>query len=206
LTIPCQADIFNIDMLSYQKERIDNALLFFAQNHYKKTKKYLSQTFLYKYLAFFEFRYLKKAGDMPLELTYKAMEHGPVPMEIYNNRDNPNYFSKIVFEPIQTKSGKSMYLVKPKGTFDSDYFADAELKEMNELIDIFAKRWVGATEMSEASHQDIKAWKKTYYRQPNDNIDPIEEFDRDITAIPEDSLQTEELKYLMHRKIMELAV
>jgi len=193
-------------MLSYQKERIDNALLFFAQNHYKKTKKYLSQTFLYKYLAFFEFRYLKKVGDMPLELTYKAMEHGPVPMEIYNNRDNPSYFSKIVFEPIQTKSGKSMYLVKPKGTFDSDYFADAELKEMNELIDIFAKRWVGATEMSEASHQEIKAWKKTYSRQPNDNIDPIEEFDRDITALPEDSLQTEELKYLMHRKIMELAV
>ena len=149
---------------------------------------------------------MKKVGDMPLELTYKAMEHGPVPMEIYNNRDNPSYFSKIVFEPIQTKSGKSMYLVKPKGTFDSDYFADAELKEMNELIDIFAKRWVGATEMSEASHQEIKAWKKTYSRQPNDNIDPIEEFDRDITALPEDSLQTEELKYLMHRKIMELAV
>jgi hypothetical protein len=193
-------------MLFYQKERIDNALLFFAQSHYNKTKKYLSQTFLYKYLAFFEFRYLKKAGDMPLELTYKAMEHGPVPMEIYSNRDNPSYFSKIVFEPIQTKSGKSMYLVKPKGTFDSDYFADAELKEMNDLIDIFAQRWVGATEISEASHQDIKAWKKTYSREPNANIDPIEEFDRDITAIPEDSLQTEELKYLMHRKIMELAV
>jgi len=192
-------------MLSYQKERIDNALLFFAQNHYKKTKKYLSQTFLYKYLAFFEFRYLKKAGDMPLELTYKAMERGPVPMEIYNNRDNPNYFSKVVFEPSLTKSGKSMYLVKPNGTFDPDYFAEAELKEMNDLIDIFAQQWVGSTEMSEASHQTIQAWKKTYSRQPNADIDPIEEFDRDITEVPEDALQTGELKYLMHRKMMELA-
>jgi len=55
--------------------------------------------------------------------------------------------------------------------------------------------------MSEASHQAIKAWKKTYTRQPNAEIDPIEEFDRDITTIPEEALHTEELKYLMRRKI-----
>jgi hypothetical protein len=193
-------------MLPYRKERIDNALLFFAQNHYKKTKKYLSQTFLYKYLAFFEFRYLKAAGDMPLELTYKAMERGPVPMEIYSNRDNPAYFSKVIFEPFQTQSGKTGYLVKPNGKFEPDYFAEAELDEMNGLIEIFAQQWVGASEMSEASHQKIKAWKKTYSRQPNANIDPIEEFDRDILAIPEETLQTEELKYLMHRKMTGLAV
>lgn len=193
-------------MLSYRKERIDNALLFFAQNHYKKTKKYLSQTFLYKYLAFFEFRYLKAAGDMPLELTYKAMERGPVPMEIYSNRDNPNYFSKVLFEPFQLENGKTGYLVKPNGIFASDYFAEAELKEMNSLIDMFAHDWVRASEMSEASHQAIKAWKKTYNHQPNADIDPIDEFDRDIMAIPEDALHTEELKYLMRRKMAKIAV
>jgi hypothetical protein len=143
---------------------------------------------------------------MPLELTYKAMEHGPVPMEIYSNRDKPNYFSKVIFEPSQTKSGKPIYVVKPNGTFDSDYFAKAELDEMNDLIDMFAQQWVSATEMSEASHQAIQAWKKTYSRQPNANIDPIEEFDRDIMTVPEDSLQTGELKYLIHRKMLELAV
>ena len=188
-------------MIAYRKERIDNALLFFAQNHHKKTKNHLSQTFLYKYLAFFEFRYLKTAGDMPLELTYKAMERGPVPMEIYGNRDKPNYFAKVVFEPLKTKSDSIGYIVKPNGKFESDYFAEAELKEMNNLIEIFAQQWVTATEMSEASHQAIKAWKKTYTRQPNAEIDPIEEFDRDITTIPEEALHTEELKYLMRRKI-----
>jgi len=193
-------------MLSYRKERIDNAILFFAQNHYKKTKKYLSQTFLYKYLAFFEFRYLKAAGDMPLELTYKAMDRGPVPMEIYDNRDNLGYFSKVIFEPFQTKSGGDGYLVKPNGKFDPDYFAEAELEEMKNLIEMFAQRWLGASEMSEASHQDIKAWKKTYTRQRNAEIDPIEEFDRDILSVPEETLHTEELKYLMHRKMTELAV
>jgi hypothetical protein len=193
-------------MLSYQKERIDNALLFFAQKHYKKTKKHLYQTFLYKYLAFFEFRYLKAAGEMPLELTYIAMQRGPVPIEIYNNRDNPAYFSKVIFEPVQTKSGGTGYRVKPNGKFDSDYFAEAELEEMNNLIEIFAQKWVGAAEMSEASHQDIKAWKKTYSRQPDANIDPIDEFDRDITAVPEETLQNAEYKYLVHRKMLELAI
>jgi len=162
-------------MLSYRQERIDNALLFFAQNHYKVTKKYLSQTFLYKYLAFFEFRYLKAVGDMPLGLTYKAMERGPVPMEIYGNRDKPGYFIKVIFEPFQTASGKDGYLVKPNGKFAPDYFAETELKEMENLIEIFAQQWVGATEMSEASHQAIQAWRKTYSRQPNADIDPIEE-------------------------------
>jgi len=193
-------------MISYRKERIDNSLLFFAEKHYKKTKRYLSQTFLYKYLAFFEFRYLKAAGNMPLELTYKAMERGPVPMEIYGNRDKPDYFAKVIFEPFQIKGGSTGYIVKPNGKFDPDYFAEAELEEMNNLIEIFAQQWVTAIEMSEASHQAIKAWKKTYTRQPNAEIDPIEEFDRDITAIPEDELYTEELKYLMRRKIAEHAV
>jgi uncharacterized phage-associated protein len=192
-------------MLSYRKERINNVILFFAQNHYKKTKKYLSQTALYKYLAFFEFRYLKKVGNMPLELTYKAMPHGPVPLEIYENRDNPTYFPLVTLEPFQTKSGTG-YLIKPKGKFTSDYFAEAELEEMNNLIEIFAQQWIGASEMSDASHQSIQAWKKTYSRNPNAVIDPIEEFDRDIMAVPEETLKTGELRYLMHRKMMELAL
>jgi len=200
------SDIFIMAMLSYQKERIDNALLFFAEKHYQKTKKYLSQTFLYKYLAFFEFRYLKSTGDMPLELTYKAMDHGPVPMEIYGNRDKSGYFSKVIFEPFITKSGGDGYLVKPNGKFDPDYFAEAELEEMKNLIEMFARQWVGASEMSEASHRAIKAWSKTYSRQPYADIDPIEEFDRDILAIPEETLHTEELKYLMRRKMAEFAV
>jgi len=143
---------------------------------------------------------------MPLELTYKAMEHGPVPMEIYDNRENSSCFSKVIFEPFQMKDGKTGYLVKPNGKFDPDYFAIAELEEMNDLIDMFAQQWVGATEMSEASHQAIKAWKKTYSRQPNANIDPIEEFDRDIMATPEETLQNAEYRYLVRRKMLELAV
>jgi uncharacterized phage-associated protein len=94
-------------MLAYRKERIDNAILFFAKEHYKKTKNDLSQTALYKYLAFFEFRYLKKYGEMPLELEYKAWEYGPVPIEIYVNRETIGYFSLTAFEPVPLKSNRA---------------------------------------------------------------------------------------------------
>lgn len=194
-------------MTAYRKERVDNAVLFFASEHYKKTRKYLSQTALYKYLAFFEFRTLKDTGDMPLELQYIAMPHGPVPKEIYENRENPAYFASVSFEPVRLKNEKTGYIVKPQGKFNADYFSAAEMEEMKNLIDIFAQKWVDSAIMSDASHKAIKAWKKTFDNNtPNRYIDPVNEFDRDIYDVPEENLTTQELRYLMSRKMRELAI
>jgi hypothetical protein len=194
-------------MLSYRKERIDNAILFFAEKHRQKTKKYLSQTFLYKYLAFFEFRCLKKTGGMPLELEYKAMEHGPVPVEIYSNRDNPAYFVLAEFEPSRVKNSAG-YIVKgkPGAKFEPDYFAEDELEEMNNLIEIFARQWVNASTISDASHQAIKAWRNTYFHKPNAVIDPALEFDRDVSAVSAEDLTPAEERYLFQKSIREYCV
>jgi uncharacterized phage-associated protein len=193
-------------MIAYRKQRIDNAILFFVQNHYMKTKRFLSQTALYKYLAFFEFRCLKTHGDMPLELKYKAMKQGPVPIEIYDNRDNSGYFSAVIFEGVKTSSGGDGYIVKPKAgaEFNADYFSEVELEEMNNLIEIFSQRWVVSSVMSDASHREIKAWQKTYRKSPNAFIDPKDEFEKDIDSIPQEELNRMEKRYLAHRKIMEL--
>ena len=192
-------------MPAYQKERLENTLLFFSQEHYKKTKKYPSQAVLYKYLAFFEFRYLEKTGIMPLELHYRAMKNGPVPIEIYDKRNQTGAFSTVDFEIFETKTGNSGYIVKPKGKFNPDYFADAELEEMQSLIEIFAQQWVGANVMSDASHEAILAWKKTYKKQANSIIDPIDDFKRDILSLPVESLNSAEERFLTYRKIAELA-
>lgn len=191
-------------MHAYQKERLENALLYFVQEHHKKVKKYPSQTVLYKYLAFFEFRYMEKTGTMPLELTYKAMKNGPVPIEIYDKRSQPRAFSTVDFEPFKTKIGSDGYIVKPKGKFNPDYFAIAELEEMQNLIDIFAQKWIDANVMSDASHESILAWKKTYAKQPNAVIDPIDGFKRDITVVSPETLSSAEERFLIHRTIAEL--
>ena len=192
-------------MQAYQKERLENTLLFFALEHYKKTKKHPSQTVLYKYLAFFEFRYLDKTGTMPLELTYKAMKNGPVPLEIYDKRSQPGAFSTVEFEPFVTHTGNRGFLVKPKGKFNPVFFADAELEEMQDLIEIFAQQWVSASVMSDASHESLLAWKKTYAKKPDAIIDPKDGFKRDITAVPPETLSSAEERYLIHRKIAALA-
>jgi hypothetical protein len=193
-------------MLAYRKERIENAMLFFATEHYAKTKKHLSQTALYKYLAFFEFRRLEHYGEMPLELQYLAMDRGPVPIEIYENRSNPTAFSLVAFTPVKTGAGQAKYLIKPNGQFDADYFSENEIAEMRGLIEIFAKNGISANTMSAASHQDIRAWKKTYTARPNAKIDPIDEFPRDILSVPPDELKPEEERYLRHRKLRVIKV
>jgi hypothetical protein len=186
-------------MLAYRKERIDNIVLYFASEHYKKTKKYLSQTALYKYLAFFEFRHLKKHGDMPLELHYRAMQYGPVPIDIYEHREDINYFPKVLFEKKTLESGKAIFIVKPIGKFEDDYFSENELEDMRELIEIFAQQWVGAQVMSDGSHQSLRSWKVTYKRAPNTLIDPKDEFDSDILSLPPEALTAVQERYLLQR-------
>jgi hypothetical protein len=141
---------------------------------------------------------------MPLELTYRAMKNGPVPTEIYDKRDQRKAFSLVVFEPFEGKGGSAGYVVKPNGKFKSDYFAEAELEEMRNLIEIFDQQWVGANVMSDASHEAILAWKKTYTKQPNAVIDPIDDFKRDIATAQPETLNAMEERFLIHRKMMEL--
>lgn len=188
-------------MLAYRKERVNNLLLFFAIEHYKKTKTFLSQTALYKYLAFFEFRHLFYRGDMPVELVYRAMDYGPVPIEIYDHRFEPEYFEKVVFEIVQLKDGKECILIKPKGKFDPDYFSENELEDLRQVIEIFAQRWVTSKVMSDASHREIRSWLKTHSINPNGIIDPKLEFNKDIEAEPEEILTAIEERYLIQRRL-----
>jgi len=55
--------------------------------------------------------------------------------------------------------------------------------------------------MSDASHQEILAWKKTYSKQPDAIIDPKDGFKRDITAAPPETLSSAEERYLIRRTI-----
>ena len=142
-------------LIPYKDERIEGAIAFFAAKHKGK----LSQTALYKYLAFFDFRSLEESGEPALGLTYIAMEHGPVPKEIYiegKYRESKYYkFEKgeensIIIIPVSKNMGYT------------EYFSKYDINLMNNLIEIFKK--MPANVMSKASHEKekgIKAWTKT---------------------------------------------
>ena len=117
-------------MLPYQKEKIENAICFFAEEHKKRTRGPLYQTFLYKYLAFLDFDSLKQTGRPVLGLTYKAMERGPVPIEIYDRR---KHFKTDLFEFREEAENRHYVICKNKPNLD--FFSQNEIKLMKRLVE-----------------------------------------------------------------------
>jgi len=183
-------------MIPYQKEKIENAICFFASEHQKKTKQLLYQTFLYKYLAFLDFESLKETGRPCLGLTYKAMERGPVPMEIYGQRDK---IKSLLFEFRRDQEDK--ITVHPKKKPNLDYFSKKEVGQMQRLIEIYAKIYIPAKLISDASHESIMAWKKTWRSNKNGFIDYSAEFDDNLADKKEADLTYPEESYLIYRAL-----
>jgi len=185
-------------MIAYREEKIKNAICYFAAEHAKRTKKPLHQTFLYKYLAFLDFESLSDTGQPVLGLKYKAMERGPVPIEIYNKRKG---LKTDCFEFKELEDDK--FIIMPKGHPSLEYFSSYEIQKMSRLIEIFADVFVKASDISEASHEDIRAWKETWRREKNGIIDYDDQFPGDITYKGEKELTPSEEHYLIYKSLEE---
>ena len=72
---------------------------------------------------------------------------------------------------------------------------------MKRLIEIFADQFVKASHMSEAIHQEIKAWRKAYKKKPNSIIDYDLSFDDDLYTKPETKLSFAEERYLTYKAL-----
>jgi len=178
-------------MIPYKYEKIQNAVCFFANAHFKKTKKPLYQTYLYKYLAFLDFYSLRETGRPVLEMVYQAMERGPVPMEIYGNKIDTK-----TFKFVKDKIGE--FIVSPAKPC-MEYFSQYEIELMDRLVEIFATQWITTKIMSDASHEDILAWKRTWHKNPNAIIDYALEFNEDLFMKDESELTYPESIFLMYK-------
>ena len=188
-------------MIPYQKEKIINAIYFFSLNHKKRKRQYLYQTFLYKYLAFFDFRSLEETGEPSLGLTYKAMERGPVPDEIYNStkyRDTNLYNFK-------QDNSDTFILPNQKAKPDYDYFSPYEIKLLNILIEIFADIFVTTQMAIDSSHEQILAWRTTWKNNPNQIIKYIDNFPSNILKKPPEKLKPTEEHFLIFSTIHKFA-
>ncbi len=178
-------------MIPYRDKKIINAVAFFAKQHRKKAKRPLYQTFLYKYLAFLDFYSLKETGRPALGLTYKAMKHGPVPMEIYGDKqDTPKYKFQ------EDEWGEFIVVI---GKPDLNYFSPYEIELMERFIDFFAQVWVNTTVISDSSHEEILAWSRTWNEKPNKIIEYALEFEGDLFSKNEEDLTFPEEVFLTLR-------
>jgi len=184
-------------MIAYQKEKIDNAICFFASEHKRKTRRAVTQTQLYKYLAFLDFESFEKRGRPVLGLEYEAKKRGPVPPLLYKNRSNLRTKCYVFHNVGKTDAGQDRYDVIAHGAPNLDYFSHREIKEMERLIEIYADIFVTAGDMSDASHERIQAWKKTWESNPNGIIDYALMFKEDPRKKPEADLTFAEECYLI---------
>lgn len=185
-------------MIAYRVEKIKNAICYFATEHTKKTKKHLHQTFLYKYLAFLDFESLSDTGHPVLGLKYRAMKRGPVPPEIYDNRKG---LKTECFEFKELEDDK--FIIMPKGHPNLEYFSSYEIKKMHRLIEIFADVFVKPSDISEASHEDIRAWRETWRKEKNGIIDYDTQFPGDIRHKDKKELTPSEEHYLIYKSLEE---
>ena len=163
-------------MIPYRKEKRENTICYFAAEHFNKTGKYLSQTILFKYLAYLDFLSLKDTGRPALEFEYKAMKNGPVPHKLYNMRRN--YKSRLVeFIP----RGNEKYIIKAKKSTNLDYFSKYEIEKMDELVKKYADpnktEKENTDKICDDSHKDIRAYSVAYKREENSKIEYRDTFE-----------------------------
>lgn len=186
-------------MFPYKEKKIINAITYIAQKHKQKTRRNLYQTALYKYLGFIDFTSIKEVGRPVTGLHYKAMEKGPVPIEIYFEKE---YRSTDLYDFKEDQYG--VYIDIKKKKCNMDYFSDYEIQLLNNYIEIFAVRYVNSNMMSDASHKNIFAWKRVYNKTPNENIKYSDEFPGDIHSYDIDKLTLPQESYLIFTQLANI--
>jgi uncharacterized phage-associated protein len=146
-------------MRAYQKERFLNAVCFFAKEHSRRTGRPAFQTYIYKYLALFDFKILEEEGQPALDIAYKAMEMGPVPIDLYSKKEATSHYE---FMKVNGTAEKDLYVIDPIRDPDLDYFSEAEIAVMNGILDEFAKPKTTTQTLIKATHERIAAWRKVW--------------------------------------------
>jgi len=191
-------------MFAYKKERLENAICFFAKEHKKRKRKDPTQTYLYKYLALFDFEMLIKTGRPTLDLEYMAMERGPVPIEIYKQRSD---YETELFKFVPQEKNSNVIIVKTKGRDpDLEYFSEAEIEEMKRIVEIYMDTSVDTNILSGASHDVIAPWEKAWHRKKNSIVKMIDAFPGVCNKKDED-LNPQEENFLIYyglKKGMEI--
>lgn len=190
--------------IPYQKEKIENAILFFALEYRKKIKQNINQIKLYKSLAFLDFETTEEYGQPSLGLTYKAMKMGPVPKEIYNDKEYRKTDAYYFEEEVKNTNNVVEIIVKKNKKPNLDYFSDYEIEKMNKIVEVYYNKSVSSSLISDASHEKIKAWERRFNIKENDIISYDEDVFIDISNKEEKDFTPAEERYAMLKAFEEI--
>lgn len=146
-------------LVSHEREKLINAIIFFANN-----TRFLGKIKLCKLLYFLDFEHFKETGRSVTGMEYFAWKMGPVPVDLYEEVDmpEPDMADKVEFVEKPTRNG-TMLVVRPVAEFDGSQFSKRELRIMQGLTDEFCD--TRADDMIEATHLENQPWHKIYVEQ-----------------------------------------
>ena len=146
-------------LLSHEREKLINAIIFFANN-----TKFLGKTKLCKLLYFLDFEHFKVSGRSVTGMDYYAWKMGPVSVELYEKVEapEPDMADKVEFVERPTRRGP-MLTIRPLAAIDESLFSRRELRIMQSLADEYCDTL--AEDMIEATHLENQPWHKIYVEE-----------------------------------------
>lgn len=120
-------------LISREREKLINAILFFASN-----TNFCGKVKLFKLLYLFDFDHFRESGRPALGLDYRAWKLGPVPLEVMQEWDQPetDFAAAVDIVPEQVIDYVRETVVA-KHVFDDSAFTKRELRIMHDLSDRF---------------------------------------------------------------------
>ena len=149
----------NHGLITHQREKLINVMVYFAQNTQKCGK-----VKLFKLMYFLDFEHYKQIGRSVTGLDYYAWPMGPVPVDLYAEFDvpAPDMLNCVQFEPIPVKNGLMLF-IQPIAEFDNRYFSKRELRLMADLATQYFE--TSAEDIIEASHLEHQPWQRVYIQE-----------------------------------------
>lgn len=143
-------------LVSHEREKLVNAILFFAH-----ATKHLGKIKLFKLLYLLDFEHFRQTGRSVTGLDYQAWKFGPVPVEVMQEWDGPepDLDAAIRIEPEHVIDYVRETVV-PLVPFDDSHFTKRELRIMGELADRYRDTYSPA--MIDVTHAENGAWAKVW--------------------------------------------
>ena len=193
-------------------KRLENAIAYMVKIQTQLTGRGVSQTYIYKYLALIDFKALEESGKPVFDLDYVAMTKGPVPSELYDNRDeivdNENFFDAIKL--VSDSDGNYWFECKQEPNLD--YLSDYEIELIESTVGEFASKGKRLTsnDVVDATHVRIKAWQRAWENRGDSGrvtMNPLHTFDNllqkkeeDLSPVEETALYYEAVKKFHKKK------
>jgi uncharacterized phage-associated protein len=176
---------------SFEREKLLQAIVFFTTN----TKR-CGVVKLFKLLYYLDMLHFRETGRSVTGLHYRALPYGPVPVELYDELDEPrqDLGRAIAIEPKMVDIGGLAAprgnIIKPKVAVQVMHLTAREKRIANELAEIFLE--ASGQDISEISHAKNGPWELAKKRGNGKWGTPIDYLDSVNLAIGSGQAMTRE--------------